>query len=70
MNGIYVPLTHENVRFSDDGIDLGIFVMSCVFPAGKIFDVGENWQTCQPNFLYFKPAMLMGTINIYHLIPL
>ena len=60
MNDICVMLATGNETFSDNWIDLWINVMSRVHPAGKIFDVGENSQTCQPNFLYFKPAMLIG----------
>ena len=32
--------------------------------SGKIFNVGHYRQTIQPNF--FIPAMLIGTIDLYH----
>ena len=52
-------------------IIIGMYVMSCVQPAtgrGKNFTAGCNTQTVQLNFLI--PAMLIGTINNYHVIPL
>ena len=54
-----------------------IYIMSCVRPAsqltpsflrGKNFDMGYYTQTVQSNF--FIPAMLVGTIDFYHCIPL
>ena len=56
--------------------DIWIYVMSCVWLAGappgclccKNLNVGHYMQTFQPNFVI--SAMLKGTTDFYHFIPL
>ena len=52
-----------------------IFEISCVYPTrqlailcGKNFNNGHNLQTTSPNS--FIPAMLIGTIDVYHFVSL
>ena len=65
--GMFVLLIHVS--------NIWIYVMSCVQPAswpailrGRNFNTGHSMQTFQS--LFFIPAMLIGTIDFYHFLPL